>query len=156
LVFYCADNAGNSVSRLTSLYLTTLTVLFIATSADTQITTSSSYIARLNYGFAAVKVRSISVVEDYYRYTLRLQLPQQTKPASVTSSYTCDTASLCNRRRVLEYATGNLSLNLNHVITTMIKGLYHLVPDIDARSSWPGTEGRRTRGLIDGIGQLQS
>jgi uncharacterized protein YdiU (UPF0061 family) len=58
--------------------------------------------------------------------------------------------------RVLEYATGNLSLNTNHVITTMVNGLYDLVPDIDARSSWPGTEGRKTRGLIDGIGQLQS
>jgi hypothetical protein len=58
--------------------------------------------------------------------------------------------------RVLEYATGNLSLNMNHVITTMVNGLYDLVPDIDARSSWSGTEGRKTRGLIDGIGQLQS
>jgi hypothetical protein len=155
LVFYCAD-AGSSVSRLTSLYLTLLTELFIATPADTQITTSSSYITRLNYGFAAVKVRSISVVEVYYRYTLRLQLPQQPKPASVTSSYTCETASLCNRMRVLEYATGNLSLNMHHAMTTMINGLYDLVPDIDARSSWPGTQGRKTRGLIDGIGQLQS
>jgi hypothetical protein len=128
----------------------------IATSADTQITTSPSYITRLNYGFAAVKVRSISVVEDYYRFTLRLPLPQQPKPTSVTSPYTCETASLCNRMRVLEYATGNLSLNMQQAITTMINGLYDLVPDIDARSSWSSMQGRKTRGLIDGIGQLES
>jgi hypothetical protein len=103
-----------------------------------------------------VKVRSISVVEDYYRFTLRLPLPQRPKPTSVTSPYTCETASLCNRMRVLEYATGNLSLNMHEAITTMINGLYDLVPDIDARSSWSSTQGRKTRGLIDGIGQLQS
>jgi hypothetical protein len=36
----------------------------LAMSTDTQITTSSTYITRLNYGFAAVKVRTISVAED--------------------------------------------------------------------------------------------
>jgi hypothetical protein len=131
-------------------------MLLIAASTDTQITTSPSYITRLNYGFAAVKVRPISVVEDYYRYTLRLPLPQRPKTTNVTSPYTCETASLCNRMRVLEFATGNLSLSMHEAITTMIDELYDLVPDIDARSSWSSTQGKSTRGLIDGIGQLQS
>jgi hypothetical protein len=131
-------------------------MLLIAASTDTQITTSPSYITRLNYGFAAVKVRPISVVEDYYRYTLRLPLPQRPKTTNVTSPYTCETASLCNRMRVLEFATGNLSLSMHEAITTMINGLYDLVPDIDAQSSWSSTQGKSTRGLIDGIGQLQS
>jgi hypothetical protein len=34
--------------------------------------------------------------------------------------------------------------------------MYDLIPGIDARSSWSSTQGRLTRGLIDGIGQLQS
>jgi hypothetical protein len=50
----------------------------------------------LNYGFAAVKIRPISVAEDYYRYTLRLSLPQRPKTSNVTSPYTCETALLCN------------------------------------------------------------
>jgi hypothetical protein len=45
---------------------------------------------------------------------------------------------------------------MHGTITTMIKGLYDLIPDIDARSSWSSTQGRSTRKLIDGIGQLQS
>jgi hypothetical protein len=128
-------------------------MLLIAASTDTQITTSASYITRLNYGFAAVKVRPISVVEDYYRFTLRLPLPQRPKTTNVTSPYMCETASVCNRMRVLESATGNLSLNMHQAITTMINDL---VPDIDARSSWSSTQGRKTRELVDGIGQLQS
>jgi hypothetical protein len=131
-------------------------MLFVVTSTDTQITTSPSYITRLNYGFAAVKVRPISVVEDYYRFTLRLPLPRRHKTTNVTSPYTCETASLCNRMRVLEFATGNLSVNMREAITTMINGLYDLVPDIDARASWSNAQGRSTRGLIDGAGQLQS
>jgi hypothetical protein len=131
-------------------------MLLIVTSTDTQITTSPSYITRLNYGFAAVKVRSTAVVEDYYRFTLRLPLPQRPKTTNVTSPQTCETASLCNRMRVIEYATGNLSLSMRETITTMINGLYDLIPDTDARSSWSSTQGRSTRRLIDGIGQLQS
>jgi hypothetical protein len=131
-------------------------MLLIATSTNTHITTSPSYITRLNYGFAAVKVRSISVVEDYYRFALRLWLPQRPKTKNVTSPNTCETASLYNRMRVMEYVTGNLTLSMRETITTMINGIYDLIPDIDARSSWSSTQGRLTRGLIDGIGQLQS
>jgi hypothetical protein len=58
--------------------------------------------------------------------------------------------------KVLEYATGNLTLSMHETITTMISGIYDLIPDIDARASWSSTRGRLTRGLIDGIGQLQS
>jgi hypothetical protein len=56
---------------------------------------------------------------------------------------------------VIEYATGNLSLSMHETITTMINGLYDLVSNIDARWSWSSTQGRSTRGLIDGIGQFQ-
>jgi hypothetical protein len=45
---------------------------------------------------------------------------------------------------------------MHETITTMINGIYDLIPDIDARLSWLSTRGRLTRGLIDGIGQLQS
>jgi hypothetical protein len=131
-------------------------MLLVVTSTDTQITTSASYITRLNYGFAAVKLRPISVVEDYYRYTLRLTLPQRPRRTNGTSPYTCEAASLCNRMRVLEFATGNLSVSMRETITTMINGLYDLIPDIDARSAWSSTQGRSTRGLIDAAGQLQS
>jgi hypothetical protein len=58
--------------------------------------------------------------------------------------------------KVLEYATGNLTLSMHETITTMISGIYDLIPDIDARSSWSSTRGRLTRRLINGIGQLQS
>jgi hypothetical protein len=44
---------------------------------------------------------------------------------------------------------------MHETITTMINGIYDLIPDIDARSSWQSTQSRLTRGLIDGISQLQ-
>jgi hypothetical protein len=43
-------------------------------------------------------------------------------------------------------------LIMDSSITTMVRKIYDLIPDINTRLSWSGTRNRAARGLIDGTG----
>jgi hypothetical protein len=62
-------------------------LVWIASPIDAQVTTSVNYMTRLNYGFAAMKIRRVSVMEDYYRYTFHLTLPQRLSRVNGQQSY---------------------------------------------------------------------
>jgi hypothetical protein len=100
---------------------------------NSQVDTSVNYMTRLKYGFAAMKIRRISVADDYYRYTFHLALPQRPHNANITVSYPCDTATMCHRMRVLQAATGNLTRSMQTLITDMVSRISNLIPDADAR-----------------------
>jgi hypothetical protein len=108
---------------------------------------------RLNYGFAAVKIRRVSVMESYYRYTFHLALPQRPSRVNTTVSYPCDAASMCHRMRVLQSATGNLARIMQTLITDMVSRIYDLIPDVDARVVWSSSP-RSPRGLINTAGEI--
>jgi hypothetical protein len=110
---------------------------------------------RLNYGFAAMKIRRISVADDYYRYTFHLALPQRPNNVNITVSYPCDTATMCHRMRVLQSATGNLTRSMQTLITDMVSRISNLIPDADARI-YGSPFARLPRGLINAAGQMQS
>jgi hypothetical protein len=122
---------------------------------NSQVDTSVDYMTRLNYGFAAIKIRRISVADDYYRYTFHLALPQRPNNANLTVSYPCDTATMCHRMRVLQAATGNLTRSMQTLITDMVSRISNLIPDADARS-YGSPFARLPRGLINAAGQMQS
>jgi hypothetical protein len=62
-------------------------------------------------------------------------------------------ATMCYRIRPLVYATGNLTYTMQVSITNAINRIYDLIPDVSSKTT---SKRLKTRGLIDGVGQVQS
>jgi hypothetical protein len=154
LLGFCCAGLGTTslVNRTTSRHLLVgfVIAVWMASLTSSQVDTSVNYMTRLNYGFAAMKIRRISVADDYYRYTFHLAL--RPNNANITVSYPCDTATMCHRMRVLQAATGNLTRSMQTLITDMVSRISNLIPDADARS-YGSPFARLPRGSINAAGQ---
>jgi hypothetical protein len=109
---------------------------------------------RLNYGVAAIKMKTVCIVDDYWIHTIHIPLPEIpsfdiTSPNATTTS--CDQA--CQRLQGIVDATRTLVTTTQGSITDMIQRIHTLVPDIA-----PVRQPRRrsSRGLFDFIGSASS
>lgn len=136
-----------------------LYVLVCVTYSQTQRTSFGSsghegdFLTRLNYGVAAVRIKTASVVEGYWTHTFHFRLPDVRESAMSTLSRQAN-ASLCEGRCLqlqgLYRGTDALTAAMRNSIQQLIWKIYKLVPDISRRGSRP--MGRQTRGLADFVG----
>jgi hypothetical protein len=105
LGFFCAGLGTTSlVNRTTSRHLLVgfVIAVWMASLTSSQVDTSVKYMTRLNYGFAAMKIRRVSVMEDYCRCTFHSALPQRLR--RVNEQQSCVT----KLRQIPKYFISNI------------------------------------------------
>ena len=143
--------------KIIPLHMFTLMWVIVAgTSVQSNDDATGRYWTRLNYGFAAVKVKEVCVAEGYWHHVIHLSLPSikvigmpvpppgAPKPGDSFSSHL----------RGLLNATQTMMFTMQQSVAQTIEKIFDLVPD--ATVAPDPRRGRRTRGLLDAIGYTSS
>jgi hypothetical protein len=116
-------------------------------------TTASEYIARLNYGFLALKNKQVCAVEGYVSHTFHVILPAsvevESPPQNVSLCNSEHSRELCLKLGRVANSIGLLSVSMRRTVKDLLDKINRLVPDV--RGLPIKDNGRKSRGLIDGV-----
>jgi hypothetical protein len=121
-------------------------------------TTESEYIARLNYGFLALKNKRVCAVDGYVSHTFHVVLPVSVEveapPQNVSRCNSEHSRELCLKLGRVVNSISLLTVSMRRTVKELLDKINRLVPDV--RGLPIKDTGRRSRGLIDGVGYVLS
>jgi hypothetical protein len=128
----------------------------ICAAQSDDITSSSDYITRLNYGFAAVKIQTGCVTHRVWTHMYHFTLPNVSRlmappPMNDTNFEVC--SGICRRLATVKKSLNTLTNSTDHVIRSALTRIKNLIPDIRAISQ-NSRGNRQQRGFANFVGTL--
>ena len=122
-------------------------------------TSTNDYIARLNYGFVAIKTKAVCVTEGYVTHAFHISLPKRTsserEPLNLTRCSAEISVVACRRMASLVESVAALTVSMRRTVNEMIDKAFRLIPDIK-RPELSKSPTRFSRGLVDIVGSALS
>ena len=122
---------------------------------DQRTVQHDEYTTRLNYGFAAINEKQVSLVHGYWTHTFHVTLPSlddsvgnQSRAGARQRLARC--TNVCEAMRPMHGAVVDMTRNFRRSVRYLVDRIKFLIPELPVPQSTGRT--RRGRGLIDAVG----